>query len=1042
MLLNEHAATLDHQPSIQVFGTDLNDNAIQAAREAAYPETISADVSEERLRRFFTKGHGHYKVKREIREVVLFALHDLLEDSPFSRLDLIVCRNLLIYLNRDAQDRALDIFHFALRPEGVLFLGSSESVDENSTLFAVTDKKHRIYARRPVARPKLPAVFTGPSAQTQALLRQPQEGWVVPRATAFSRAAGEEAASTAGLPEKAERTSWSELHAQAIEQFGPPSVIVSREHDLMHLSGNAGRFLQFDNGEPTTNLLRVIHPKLRIELRAALFRATQSGEVVETPGILLELEGTWRAVDLRIVPSLVNAPEFLLVIFTEREPAPLVEAHSGQSQEMAPAVRELERELEQSKANLRDTLEQSEASQEELKASNEELQAMNEELRSTSEELETGREELQSINEELTTVNQEMKSKVEELSRSNGDLQNLMAATAIATVFLDRNLCIQRYTPPAVALFNLIPSDLGRPLSDLTPRLQYPDLAADAQRVLDSLSTIELEVTHTDGHSFLARLLPYRTAEDRIAGIVLTFVDITARRRAEQDFRETEARFHAVADVVPDLLWNTDAAGLTVWCNQRWYEYSGQTVAQSLGGGMPDVIHPEDRAGSLYNFANTVAGGQPLQQELRFRRADGTYRWFLARVEPLREANGRINRWFGAATDIEDLKRTAERLATSEERLRLIIENASEYGIISMDLAQRIISWNPGAAHIFGYTEAEVLGKDCALIFTPEDRSESAPRIEGETALFGGRAVDERWHVRKDGSRFWGSGAMMSMRDARGQAIGLIKILRDETEARQTREALEQGRTELQAALRETERARAEAEAAAQAKDHFLAVLSHELRTPLTPVLMAVRMLSRDRSLSANALDALEMIERNIKIEAHFIDDLLDLTRITRGQLEVVSEPMDVHAAVRHAVEITATDVQGKEQRITLALDAPRHELHGDATRLQQVFWNLLKNASKFTPVGGAIHLSSRNEPGRLIVAVADTGIGFEPETVARIFGAFEQASREVTQQYGGLGLGLAISKATVDAHGGTLTGQSAGSGEGATFTVALPLMA
>ena len=300
--------------------------------------------------------------------------------------------------------------------------------------------------------------------------------------------------------------------------------------------------------------------------------------------------------------------------------------------------------------------------------------------------------------------------------------------------------------------------------------------------------------------------------------------------------------------------------------------------------------------------------------------------------------------------------------------------------------------------------------------------------------------MDERWHQRKDGSRFWANGALMRMNDAGGEPIGFVKILRDETEARQTRQALEQGREDLWAALQETEQARAEAEAASKTKDHFLAVLSHELRTPLTPVMMAVRMLGRTKNLPGSTREALEMIQRNVQIEAHLIDDLLDVTRITRGKLEIVREPVDLHESVRRAVEVAAGDIQGKGQHITVELRAAEHELRGDSTRLQQIFWNLLKNASKFTPDGGAITVTSRNEPGRIVVEVADTGIGFEPEAVNRIFQAFEQANPDVTRQYGGLGLGLAISKATADAHGGGLRARSEGRGRGAVFTVDLPL--
>ena len=239
--------------------------------------------------------------------------------------------------------------------------------------------------------------------------------------------------------------------------------------------------------------------------------------------------------------------------------------------------------------------------------------------------------------------------------------------------------------------------------------------------------------------------------------------------------------------------------------------------------------------------------------------------------------------------------------------------------------------------------------------------------------------------------------------------------------------------------MKATEAARAEAETANKTKDHFLAVLSHELRTPLMPVMMAVHLLRRDRTLSDSARDALEMIERNVQIEAHFIDDLLDVTRIVRGTLEIVTAPLDLHDAIRHAVEVSASDLESKRQRLTVELKAKKHGVLGDATRLQQLFWNLLKNASKFTPAAGEIRVSSRNERGRIIVEVSDNGVGFEPEAVTRIFQAFEQASAEVTREFGGLGLGLAISKATADAHGGSLRAHSQGPGQGATFTVELP---
>ena len=554
IMLIEHARRLDTPPAIQVFGCDLDDEAIQAARAGVFPETITADVSEERLRKFFVKEHRGYRVRREVREVVLFATHDLLKDAPFSRLDLISCRNLLIYLNREAQTRALEIFHFALKPEGSLFLGSSETVEDGSPLFRTVDKKSRIYRRKSVTRVELPVPY-GPSTllvhqiEQQAALEHSGSDSLVPVIVPpqkFSESASLPlAGARATIAREEERISWSELHFKLIERLGPPSILVDADHDIQHLSESAGHFLEMAGGQPTINLLRLVRQELRLELRGALFRVAQSGAPAEVLDLPIELEGERQLVDLRVMPANDLAPNFLLVTFTRHDASP-GERNDAPTQPSPhePAVRHLENELEQVKGYLRDTVEQYEASTEELKASNEELQAMNEELRSATEELETSREELQSINEELTTVNQELKVKVEELGHANSDLQNLMSSTAIATVFLDRDLRIMRFTDSAVPIFNVIPSDLGRPLTDLQPRVDYSAIVEDARYVLQTLVPLEREVNGPDGAYYLARLLPYRTLDDRIAGVVLTFVDITERQRAkralDEDLKATE----------------------------------------------------------------------------------------------------------------------------------------------------------------------------------------------------------------------------------------------------------------------------------------------------------------------------------------------------------------------------------------------------------------------------------------------------------------------------------------------------------------------
>jgi two-component system CheB/CheR fusion protein len=377
-------------------------------------------------------------------------------------------------------------------------------------------------------------------------------------------------------------------------------------------------------------------------------------------------------------------------------------------------------------------------------------------------------------------------------------------------------------------------------------------------------------------------------------------------------------------------------------------------------------------------------------------------------------------------------------LAASQELLRLVLDNVREYAIFSSDIDRRVTSWNAGAERLLKYKEAEILGQSADIIFTGEDREALLPELEARTALAEGRASDDRWHVRKDGTRFWGSGAMMPMHDA-GQTVGFVKIFRDETDIREARQEVDRSRERLWRALQQAETAREEAESAGHAKDRFLAVLSHELRTPLTPILMTTHILSRRKDLPASAREAFEMIRRNVHLEARLVDDLLDITRIARGRIDIMPAAMDMHETILQAVEISRPDFDSKNQRLILSLDAVEQCLNGDGTRLQQVVWNLLKNASKFSAEGGAIQLRTRNAAGRLVVEVSDSGIGIEPEAIERIFDPFEQANKGIARQFGGLGLGLAISKAIVEAHDGVLRAESHGPGQGATFTVELP---
>lgn len=526
MLLLEEAERRGIPPQIQVFASDLHEHSLKQAREGFYPGDIETDVSPNRLKRFFIKENGGYRIRKNVREMVVFSPHNLLGDPPFSRMDLITCRNLMIYIERDVQRDIIELFHYALKPAGYMVLGTSETVDA-SDLFRVEDKKSCIYQKRNLPSPetRLP-VFP-------MIRNRPKGGAFRPLGVG-------------------EPMPYGTLHQHMRERYAPPSALVSPDDKVVHLSEDAGRYLTLPEGEVTSGIFNLVREELRFELRSLLRTAREQGATMQSRPIPLQLNGESVLVVLHVRPHQEPSQEgFVVVIFDERKPeepvaSPLMpsEQRSQSPTEKKSLSREraLEAELHLTQQRLQALIEEYETSQEEMKASNEELQSINEELRSTMEELETSKEELQSMNEELQTVNQENRHRMEELGQLSSDWQNLLTATDIATLFLDRELRILRFTPRVSELFNIRTTDRGRPLSDLTHNLGDHHLQGDAQQVLDRLGPIEREVGDAFGRLFLTRVMPYRTTSDHIEGVVLTFVDITDRKAAEDLLKEADRR--------------------------------------------------------------------------------------------------------------------------------------------------------------------------------------------------------------------------------------------------------------------------------------------------------------------------------------------------------------------------------------------------------------------------------------------------------------------------------------------------------------------
>jgi two-component system CheB/CheR fusion protein len=607
--LIEEAARHEIRPHLQVFASDLDTGALGTAREGLFPSAISADVSEERLHRFFERDGDHYRVKREVRDILLFATHSLLKDPPFSRVDLISCRNLLIYLDRELQQQACATFAYALVPGGYLFLGTSENADHPPGLFQAVDREARIYrsADRQIDRLSLPKLMVNPTIHETSSIRQPV------RSTQHVDAS---------------------QHAHALEEFAPPSALVNDTYGIVHLSDSAGRFLQPSRGPLTSDITEIAKPELRLQLRTALHRAFNQGLTVLSLPVAVGFNGAARQVYVQVRPvRRDHSAALALVMFIEGDEIPLGqdEGRRPPSDSSRETVRQLQEELSTTRTRLKANMEEYEAANEELRAANEELQSISEEYRSTAEELETSKEELQSVNEELQTVNNELKLKLDSVSRAHSDLQNLITATDVGTLFLDGALNIKRFTPRISDLFNITSADEGRPITDFTHRLKYRQLREDALKVLTDLESVEHEVDSEDDRWYLMRIRPYRTVHDKIDGVVVTFVDVTARRKAETDLRDSETRLQLARDAAAlGILDYNPVVDETYW-DARARQLWGLTeeVTADLEG-LWSAIHAQDVDGVRRAISSALdpQGSGTLDCEFRLRPdAEALERW-------------------------------------------------------------------------------------------------------------------------------------------------------------------------------------------------------------------------------------------------------------------------------------------------------------------------------------------------------------------------------------------------------------------------------
>ncbi|HJX29608.1 MAG TPA: chemotaxis protein CheB [Thermoanaerobaculia bacterium] len=891
---------LPSNPQIQIYGTDLRDSAVEEARAGIYLENIVADVSAERLERFFAKGQGQFQVSKSVRDLCVFARHDLIRDPPFSHLDLISCRNVLIYLEAPVQRRVMANFHYALNSKGLLVLGSSETIVASPDLFLAVQREHRIYE---------------PQATVAQAVHGPGAGTTYPGGAVFGARPGIGSRETGGRGE-AQR----EADRILLSRYSPAGVLVDEHLEILQFRGDTHPYVQHASGSASLSLHRLVQKGLLAGVREMIQEVRAARTPVRRQNLTFRHQARFHSVDVEVIPIQRRSSVqicFLVLFFESRAGEMGVEmAQASQDgpqsvpklprRETDRQIARLEQELATTQQYLEAVIEDQSAANEELQVSNEEILSSNEELQSLNEELESAKEELQSGNEELITLNEELQNRNAELGQLGDDLINLLTGLHIPVLLLSSELRLRRFTPVAAKLMNLLPSDVDRPLAEVRPNFDLPDLQTWVLEAIDTVSAIEREVQDRQGTWYSLRIRPYKTRDNRIEGALLALVDIDALKRAAAEITEARDFADAIVETVQEPLLVLDAELRVERANRAFYDCF-------------QVGRKETEEWFLYDLGNRQWDVPALRAALQ---------------SPLGDHHG-----IDLEIEHEFPKIGRRRMAVNARRLRRNGQGAEK------------------------------------ILLAIEDRT-----------LFH-KTEEERARL-----------------------------------------------------VAHEQRAAREAEAASRLKDEFLATVSHELRGPLSAMAGWIQVLTGEETDPATTARGLAAIARNVQMQARLVEDLLDAARITTGKLRLEPGMMELLPVVEEALETVRAAANAKGIALSLSHDNTRTTVLGDADRLQQVAWNLLANAVKFTPHGGRVEAWLGRSESCVQLRVRDTGQGIDPEFQPYVFGRFRQAESSAARSQTGLGLGLAIVRHLCELHGGQVSVFSAGEGKGSTFTVSLPV--
>jgi two-component system CheB/CheR fusion protein len=974
-----------HGLAMQVFGTDISESAIDAARTGVYSEKIQADISPERLRRYFSRVDSGFRIDPQIRERCVFAKHDLAADAPFSQMDLVSCRNVFIYLNAALQQRILPSLHYSLKPDGLLVLGSAETVGSRSDLFGSLDNENRIYRKKPVvSRLNLELKYSEPAQRSP-------DAWP---------------------PKQTQIRTIMDLEGRGArilrDLYAPAGVVIDSDMKVLYSHGQTERYLDQAPGEAGLNLLRLAPQDLVHPLRNVVSAAIAQKQPVHEGGIRVRRSGETQDIKLSVIP-LTDEARYCMVLFEDQSLGangkPARAYSNGDAAGLESHLAVAERELAQTREYLRTVMEQHEAATEELRAANEEARSANEELQSTNEELRTAKEQMQSSNEELMTLNDELKHRNQELAVTSNDLNNILNAATIPIAMVGMDLHLRRFTPAAGRVLGLVPGDIGRPAADLHHTLQLPDLGEILTQTIQTLSLHQRRVQDRDGHWHLLSVRPYRTIDDRIDGAVIALFDIDDTIRALQEAELARTLAEGIVETVQHPLLVLDPELRVVRANVAFYKAFEARPEDTLQRSIDNLGEGQWKFPELRSLLE-----QALLRDAPFRDIEVVHEFPRVGRRVLRLNVRRIVSPSAVpSTVLLAIEDVTDRQEAAEIQYRRLFESAKD-GILVLDASSAtVVDVNPYFIDLSRYPKDELLGKAFPEI-PPLREAVGLEQFVSET--------QEKGIAHYDSIRLRGRDGRESLVDVIGNSYRLkggsfIQVnLRDVTERRRNEESLRQSNLDLQ---------------------QFAFAASHDLQEPLRTLTNFAELFQAEHQgqLGTRADEQIHHITTAAARMRQMVLDLVGFSQVTRAEMQYTQ--VSVESVLSTVILNLQLAIESSHATITFD---PLPVVRADETQLLRLLQNLISNSIKYRSAEPPrIHLSARDAGPEWIISVRDNGIGIDPKYTEYIFTVFKRLHG---REYPGTGIGLAVCKRVVERHGGRIWVESR-PGEGSSFYFSLP---